>query len=149
MKNKKIKEVEKEKVLFITNLHWKTFLDAIVCIVLPFIIIFTNDNRNTGIAAIVMFLLGILLLVQRYMAQKTSEFAITNLRLIIKRGIFKSKSQIALLNRIEGFQLRQGVFGRLINSGSIIIKDKSGAVYKLKDLKKPKEFSKILGEQIK
>ena len=90
-----------------------------------------------------------LLGVQRYMAQKTSEFAITNVRLIIKQGVFKSKSQIALLNRIEGVQLRQGKLGRLINCGSIIIKDRSGATYKLKDLKAPQEFYKILQEQIK
>jgi uncharacterized membrane protein YdbT with pleckstrin-like domain len=149
MKNKKSKEVEKEKVLFITKLHWKTFLDAVVCIVLPFIIIFNNNNRTTGIAAQIMFILGMLLGVQRYMAQKTSEFAITNVRLIIKQGVFKSKSQVALLNRIEGVQLRQGKLGILINCGNIIIKDRSGATYKLKDLKAPQEFCKILQDQIK
>lgn len=149
MKNKNSKEVEKEKVLFITKLHWKTFLDSIVCIALPFIIIFTNNNRTTGIVAQIMFVLGILLGVQRYMAQKTSEFAVTNMRLIIKQGVFKSKSQMALLNRIEVVQLKQGLFGRLINCGSIIIKDKGGAVYKLKDLKAPQEFNRILQEQIR
>jgi uncharacterized membrane protein YdbT with pleckstrin-like domain len=149
MKNNKSKEVEKEKVLFITKLHWKTFLDAVVCIVLPFIIIFNNSNRTTGFVAQIMFLLGILLGVQRYMTQKTSEFAITNIRLIIKRGIFKSKSQVELLNRIETIQFRQGTFGKILNYGNVIIKDRSGAVIKLKDLKAPKEFSKILQDQIK
>lgn len=148
MKNKNSKEVEKEKILFITKLHWKTFLDAIVCIFLPFIIIFSNNNRTTMIVAQIMFMLGILLGVKRYMSQKTSEFAITNIRLIIKRGVFKGKSQVELLNRIEAVKLKQGTFGRLTNCGSIVIKDKSGAIFKLKDLKAPQEFSKILQEQI-
>ena len=149
MKNKKSKEAEKEKVLVITKLHWKTFLDAVVCIVLPFIIIFTTNNKTTERAAQIMFLLGMLLGVQRYMVQKTSEFAITNIRLIIKQGVFKSKSQVVLLNRIEVVQLKQGLFGRIINCGSIIIKDRSGVIYKLKDLKASQEFCKILQEQIK
>ena len=149
MKNKKSRETEKEKVLFITKLHWKTFLDATVCIVLPFIIILNNNNRTKEMAAQIMFLLGILLGVQRYMVQKTNEFAITSVRLIIKQGVFKSKSQVVLLNRIEVVEIKQGILGRLINSGSIIIKDRSGAIYKLKDLKAPQEFSKILQEQIK
>lgn len=149
MKNKIGKEEEKEKVLFITKLHWKTCLDAVVCTILPFIIIFTNNNVTTRTAAQIMFLLGLLLGVQRYMAQKTSEFAITNIRLIIKQGVFTSKSQVALLNRIQSVQLKQGTLGKLINCGSIIIKDRGGITYKLKDLRFPQEFSKILGEQIK
>lgn len=149
MKNKKSKEIEKEKVLFITKLHWKTFFDVTVCIILPFIIILYNNNRSTEIAAQIMFFLGILLGVQRYMVQRTSEFAITNIRLIIKQGVFNSKSQVVLLTRIEAVQLKQGLLGRLINCGGIIIKDRGGAVYKLKDLKAPKEFSEILQEQIK
>jgi len=148
MKNRKNKEQEKEKVIFITKLHFKTFLDAILCTVLPFVIIMINSNRTTGIAAQIMFILGLILGVQRYMTQKTSEFAITNMRLIIKRGVFKSKSQVSFLNRIEGVQLKQGVLGRLIDCGSIIIKDRSGAIYKLKDLKAAEKFSRILQEQI-
>jgi len=149
MKNKKNQEAEKEKLLFITKLHWKTFLDAIVCIILPFIINFTTNNITTKTAAQIMFFLGILLGVQRYMTQKTSEFAITNIRLIIKRGVFKSKSQVLLINRIEGVQLRQGKISRLINCGNIIIKDKGGAIYKLKDIKLSRKFTDILQEQIK
>ena len=148
MKNRKSKEQEKEKVIFITTLHFKTFLDAILCTVLPFVIIMINNNKTTGIAAQIMFILGLLLGVQRYMTQKTSEFAITNMRLIIKQGIFKSKSQVSLLNRIEAVQLKQGPLGRLIGCGSIIIKDKSGVVYKLKNLKGAEKFSRILQEQI-
>jgi len=148
MKNRKNKEAEKEKVLLITKLHWKTLIDAMICIVLPFIIMFTNNNATTKSAAQIMFFLGILLGVQRYMAKKTSEFAVTNIRVIIKQGVFKARSQIELLNRIESVQLRQGLFGRLINCGNLIIKDKSGAVYKLKNIKAPQEFNKILQEQI-
>ena len=147
MKNRKSKELEKEKVIFITKLHVKTFLDAILCTVLPFIIVMINNNKTTGIVAQIMFILGLLLGVQRYMTQKTSEFAITNMRLIIKQGIFKSKSQVSLLNRVEAVQLKQGAFGRLIDCGSIIIKDRNGAIYKLKDLKAAQKFSEILKEQ--
>ena len=148
MRNKESKEVENEKVLFITRLHWKIFLDVIVCVVLPFIIIFYNNNKTTEVAAQILFVLGLLLGVQRYMVKKTSEFAITNIRLIIKQGVFNSKSQVEPLDRIEGVQLKQGIFGRVINCGSIIVKDRGGLVYKLKNLKAPKEFSEILQEQI-
>jgi len=148
MKNKKSKEPKKEKVLFITKFHWKTLLDAIICIVLPFLIIFTTNDRTTLTLALIILILALLLGVQRYSTRKVSEFTITNIRLIIKQGVFKSKSQEELLNRIEGVQLKQGRLGRMLNCGGIIIKDKGGAIYKLKDLEAPQEFYRILQEQI-
>ncbi|HOV31998.1 MAG TPA: PH domain-containing protein [Candidatus Hydrogenedens sp.] len=51
----------------------------------------------------------------------TSEFAITNKRVIIKEGLISRRTLEMNLNKIESVNVIQSVLGRLLNYGTIVI----------------------------
>lgn len=78
----------------------------------------------------------------------TSEFGITNRRVIVKTGLFRRKSLEVLLNKIEGIQVNQSIFGRLLGFGSITVTGTGGTKDPFHNIAAPFEFRKKAQEQI-
>lgn len=51
----------------------------------------------------------------------STELAITNKRVIAKFGLIRRSTVELKLDRVEGLRVQQGIFGRLLNYGSIIV----------------------------
>jgi len=74
-----------------------------------------------GIALLPAFGLGLVFLVWVWIVYKTTEIAITNKRIIAKFG-FISRSTIEInLPKVESVQVDQGVLGRMLDYGTIIV----------------------------
>ena len=67
-------------------------------------------------------LIGIFIFVARYIEKWTTERALTNKRLIIKRGLISRKTEEISCNRIEEVNLSQTVIQRILGSGDILIR---------------------------
>jgi len=65
--------------------------------------------------------LGVLFWIAAFIKYKTTELAITNKKIIAKFGFIRRDTIELLLPKIESIQVRQSVFGRVFNYGSIII----------------------------
>lgn len=57
----------------------------------------------------------------------TTEFAVTNQRIIIKHGILSKNVDEAPLNKVHNISLRQSVFGRMLNYGTLVVQ--TGATF--------------------
>jgi uncharacterized membrane protein YdbT with pleckstrin-like domain len=66
-------------------------------------------------------LLPALLIVMPLWARKSTELAITNNRLISKYGIFSTHALEIRLERIETVRVKQGLMGKLLNYGDILV----------------------------
>ena len=74
-----------------------------------------------GIVLLPLFGLGLVFLAWVWILYKTTEIAITNKRIIAKFG-FISRSTIEInLPKVESVQVDQGVMGRLLDYGTIIV----------------------------
>jgi uncharacterized membrane protein YdbT with pleckstrin-like domain len=74
-----------------------------------------------GIVLLPVFGLGLVFLAWVWILYKTTEIAITNKRIIAKFG-FISRSTIEInLPKVESVQVDQGVMGRMLNYGTIIV----------------------------
>lgn len=70
---------------------------------------------------LVLYGLGLIFWLVAYWRYRSTELAITNKRVIANFGV-KTVHTIELnLNKIEGIQVSQGYFGRLLNYGSLLI----------------------------
>ncbi len=74
------------------------------------------------IFSFVIFILGLMSFAQMMVVQATTEIAITNSRLIYKRGLIARQVGEMNIDRIEGVNILQSVFGRLFNYGRIAIR---------------------------
>ncbi|EPK3281763.1 TPA: PH domain-containing protein [Serratia marcescens] len=74
------------------------------------------------------------------------EIVITNKRLIAKFGIFKRKSYEINIDKIESFQINQGILGRVFNYGSLTALGTGSAMAPIPMISKPFEFKKQFSE---
>jgi uncharacterized membrane protein YdbT with pleckstrin-like domain len=56
----------------------------------------------------------------------SSEFGITNKRLVLKTGVIKRQTQETQVNKIERINVEQGIMGRLFGYGTIMVSGTGG-----------------------
>ena len=74
------------------------------------------------IASFVAFVLGLLSFAQMMVIKATTEIAITNTRLVYKRGLVARQVGEISIDRIEGVNVLQTILGRLFNYGRLAIR---------------------------
>jgi len=124
-----------EQVLYRTKLHWAKLLWPIVLIVIS--ILLKSGKNPFGVG---FLYIGILWLISALVTYKTSEFGVTNKRVMIKYGFIKRISLETLLNKIEGIAVKQGLLGRILNYGTIIVKGTGGTSNPFHKIEAPSKF---------
>ena len=93
--------------------------------------------------------LGLLLIIpglMMFLQIWTTEIAITNRRLIYKRGWIARTTDEISLNRIEEVNLHQGVLGRILGYGKVICKGTGSGDVELPAMDAPMSFKRALQE---
>lgn len=95
-----------------------------------------------GIVLLPAFGLGLVFLAWVWIVYKTTEIAITNKRIIAKFG-FISRSTIEInLPKVESVQVDQGVLGRMLDYGTIIVSGAGTPNLSIPGAAEPLEFRK-------
>jgi len=89
-----------------------------------------------------------LLLIPIYLIQKTNEIAVTNNRIIGKKGIISRDTIDLSLKNIESVDVKQSIFGRIFGFGDISIKGSGGSEKNITALKSPEEFKQAINSAI-
>ncbi len=74
------------------------------------------------IMAFVIFALGLVTFIQKMLMLVTTEIAITNSRLVYKRGLIARQVGEMSIDRIEGVNVMQTMMGRIFNYGRLAIR---------------------------
>ena len=74
-----------------------------------------------GLILLPVFGIGLLFWIAAYIRYKTTELAVTNKRVIAKFGFISRHTVEMNISKVESIQVIQGVFGRLLNFGTLII----------------------------
>ena len=132
-----------EKVIFRTKINWTEYLkSSMIFFAGLFILAF---SRGLGFLVI---LISFVSFGMTYLKINTSEFAVTNKRVLIKVGILKILSLETMLNMIEGIYIEQGIIDKITNGGSIIIKGIGGTRNPFPNIAQPYEFRNAVNTQI-
>ena len=79
-------------------------------------------------------------------AVSTSEFAITNKRVIIKVGLISRRTLEMNLTKIESVNINQGMLGRLLGYGTIVVVGTGGTKEPFASIADPLTFRKKFQE---
>jgi uncharacterized membrane protein YdbT with pleckstrin-like domain len=129
-----------ETIKYKGHLHWFPFLPAYLLGVL-----FTG----AAIAgfALEMLWLGILGLVVAiptfawiYILKATSEFCVTDKRVVIKVGFIQRHTVETMLAKVESIGVEQGLVARLLDYGTILVVGTGGTQDKFHNISNPLEF---------
>jgi len=135
-----------ESIIYLSNLHWVVFLWPVICFIVA-ITLFTVGG-NAAVVGVLFILIAIVTGISSFINYKTSEFGITNKRVIVKVGFIRRNSIEVLLNKVEGIQVNQGILGRILGFGSIIVTGTGGTKDPFHKISAPLEFRKRAQEQI-
>jgi uncharacterized membrane protein YdbT with pleckstrin-like domain len=111
--------IKDETVRYEGHLHWMTFLSL-------------RGLLSLFILPLVEYL--------------TSEFAITNKRIIVKQGFVSRRTMELNLNKVESVSVDQSILGRILNYGSITVLGTGGTREQFANLAAPLEFRKRFQE---
>ena len=83
-----------------------------------------------------------------FIKYSTSEFGLSNKRVLMKVGFIRRNSIEVLLSKVEGIQVNQGILGRVLDYGSIIVSGTGGMNDPFHNITNPMEFRRKVQEQI-
>ena len=89
-----------------------------------------------------VIILAVIYLVVIFIEIHVTEYAITNKRVISKKGLIVRNVAEINLGSIEGVNLKQGIFGRIFNFGSINISGRGTSNVEFSEVDKPVEIRK-------
>jgi len=92
----------------------------------PFIGSTSEERQGAMIMAVTGVVMAALFLFVPVMRYLTNELALTNKRVIAKVGIISLTAVEIKLEKIESVIVRQGIFGKLLNYGTIVIAGTGG-----------------------
>ena len=97
---------------------------------------------------IVVSIISWLMALGVWLGYKTTEYVVTNRRVIIKTGVVVIKSQELLLTKIETIRYNQGLADRLAGVGSVTIIGSGGTPEPIKYIESALEFRNHIQREI-
>lgn len=135
-----------ENITYRGKLHWMIFIWPVCFFV--FAIILAGNSANTSGVSGLFILIATITGITSFINYTTSEFGITNKRVVVKVGFIRRNSLEVLLNKVEGIQVNQGILGRIFDFGSITISGTGGTKDPFHKIAAPLKFRKKAQEQI-
>lgn len=134
-----------EQILYHIKPHFIVFYTVLLWIALA---IFTYRVVNNPLLIIVLLLIGLVSFISDFISYYCSEYVITNRRVLMKVGFIRRKSLEIFLDRVEGIYVEQGILGRILNFGTIIIAGVGGTKNPFFFIPDPLKFRGILQEHM-
>src|ERR1700733_15229665 len=148
-----------EQVTYRSGLHWIVlvgpFMVAVVLGILGAIMLVEGHSAAqprlgqfseiAGGLAILIFVIYLLIAV---LVRRSAEFAVTNERVIFKMGMVRRRAQEIFLEKIESVTVGEGVLGRTLNYGTIVIRGTGGTLEPFDKIAHAQEFRRHVQEQI-
>ena len=120
-----------EHVVYKTRLHWVLFLrPALVLlagVALAVLLRQVQDPPWLWVIGASAALIGLAWGLVHYVELMTSEFAVTSSRLVMKVGLISRYTTELLLAKVETIGVQQGLTGRLLGFGDLIVTGTGGA----------------------
>ena len=137
-----------ESVVYRTRLHWAVFFPCIVIFIVTVLLFSSAENTLVGCAVVLLVLVVFPVAINSLITRATSEFAVTNKRVLIKVGWLSRHSMETLLSKIETIRVEQGILGRALDYGTIIVSGTGGSKEPFHKIASPMQFRRKVQEQI-
>ena len=72
-------------------------------------------------AGAIFLVIGVVMFIAAWIRQWSSEFAVTDKRVIIKVGFISRRTIEINMSKVESVEINQDIFGRLLNYGTIVV----------------------------
>lgn len=148
-----------EKVIYATHPHWIVFGSTTTSLFFAVVIYFYGQSNPAfhttifgyalyEIFSIFLILYAVYLGLFAAIRYWTSEYGITDKRVIMKVGWIQRDAFETFLTRTEGIKVFQSVLGRILNYGTITVIGTGGTADSFRQVPNPLQFRHIIQEQL-
>jgi uncharacterized membrane protein YdbT with pleckstrin-like domain len=139
-----------EQIVYRARLHWIIFGASIATIALGIVlaIILQTTQPGYGYLGLGLVGIGLLLAIGPAIRYVSSEFAVTDKRVLAKHGFIERESIETLLSKVEAIGVDQGIVGRVLDYGSITITGTGGTEESFPRISRPLEFRRQIQSQV-
>jgi uncharacterized membrane protein YdbT with pleckstrin-like domain len=114
-----------EQVRRISSIHWIAYWPGVAVLLLAVVAYWLSETRLLqGIwryAAYALAGIGVVLLIQQWLRWWVTEIAVTDRRVIYKKGLIRRHTNEMNMDKVESVQIDQSVLGRLLDYGDVTI----------------------------
>jgi len=114
-----------EQIRHISSIHWIVYWPGVGVALLAAVAYWLSETRPLTrfwlYTACALALVAVALLVQEWFRWWITEIAVTNRRVIYKKGFIRRRTNEMNMHKIESVQVHQSVMARLLNYGSVVI----------------------------
>ena len=134
-----------ERVVYRTRLYWlllgwpMLFL-IVVCVPIAWL---ATTNRWSQLAWIPVGI-AVLILLGAIVKRQSSDFAVTDKRVLMKVGVLTTRSTELFLNKIEAITVHQSLTGRMLGYGDIVVTGSGGTHEEFHDIQSPLSFRRAV-----
>jgi uncharacterized membrane protein YdbT with pleckstrin-like domain len=112
-----------EQVRHISSIHWIMYWPGVVVALLAVVAYWFSETRHLpGIwryTAYALALVAVVLLIQQWFLSWITEIAVTNRRVIYKKGLIRRQTNEMNMDKVESVQIDQSILGRMLDYGDV------------------------------
>lgn len=124
-----------EQIVYQAKLHWIIFAWPALSAAIGFLLLPQSAQAGGFFLA-----LSLLLSINPSVQYLTSEFAVTNKRVLVKVGFISRHTLELLLTKVETIGIDQSILGRIFGYGTIVVTGTGGTKEPFKSIANPLEF---------
>ena len=138
-----------EEVIYEAELHWSIFLYPLAWLLIGIAIAaYALTSKDALLSGYICYGSGMFLLmagigaVTAALVTSTTEFALTDRRIIAKHGVIQRRSLEIQLAKVESIRVIQPVLGMILNYGTVFVVGTGGTHEAFKNISKPQDLRK-------
>ena len=133
-----------EQVRHISSIHWIMYWPGVVVALLAVVAYWFSETRHLpGIwryTAYALALVAVVLLIQQWFLSWITEIAVTNRRVIYKKGLIRRQTNEMNMDKVESVQVDQSILGRILDYGTVVITGTGAGLEALPGIAQPIEL---------
>jgi uncharacterized membrane protein YdbT with pleckstrin-like domain len=133
-----------ERVLAVGHMHWIVYSRGAALLIVALLIVVLAGSDALGtllrIAGWLLVAVALVLLARAWFLKWTTEIAVTNLRVIQKRGFIRRSTNEMNMDKVESVIVDQTLLGRLLDYGSVAVRGTGSGIDVLHFIGKPIEL---------
>lgn len=137
-----------EEIVHRAHLHKIVYMGPVALALILILVGITGIASNVPALAIGAFVLALIPLITAHIVYTSSEFAVTDKRVIMKTGFIQRRTLETLLGKVEGIEVSQSFFARMLDFGTIVVTGTGGTRETFQNMAAPLEFRRQVQAQV-
>jgi uncharacterized membrane protein YdbT with pleckstrin-like domain len=135
-----------ETLLYESKISWTTFVPGVLVLLVALIVFMLLRVWVTSVTwpaiavGLLLLALSLFLLFRAWFERWTTEIAITDRRIILKRGFIRRDTAEMHMEKVESVDVNQSLFGRMLDYGDVTVRGTGAGLETLRLIDAPLEF---------